>query len=982
MTATRRQRRSRTAAAVGLVTLLAACTSTADVEVEAPEAPVATAVPPSTEAPQPVEGSTPVTAPDPNGLPPLGEVDPAIVIGELDNGLRYFIRNNDNPGGRVEMRLAIDAGSALEDDTQVGGAHFLEHMLFNGTEKFPENELIAVLRSFGASFGADINAYTSYDETVYQLTMPAEDADVVDTGLDVLEQWLSAATIDQAQVEAERGVVLDEWRGSEASSNGRIFDALEELFLAGSPYEGKDPIGTADAIEATDAEPLRAFYDDWYRPDNTAVVVVGDIDTDTIEAGIAERFGPIVARGASRTRPELLVEPSTEIQAMILADPDVAEGFVQVTLPSTVEDAVSVEADYQNSMLDSMAFDIIATRLGNDALRGEAPFDDAWVDSSGFVRSLDAPEIIVSGDGVALEASTQAVLDEYERVRRFGFSQDEVDRVVESYRTSAESTYAARDSRQDADFADEYVRHALEGEPIPTADAQLLFTSAVLDRATPETIAYRFVTRLAEVAPHILVVVPDNEAADVPAAEAFAVQAASMSGRDLEPRSEEVGIDDELLIAPEPVAEVSSERLTRNGMESFVDPVVLVFPNGVRVSLNTNAIADGQVAFEARSPGGLAVLDDADVAAADAAGPVVGESGVATYDRVELDDFLSDKDVGLQVTIDEFTEGMFGRAATADLETLFQLIHLMMTQPRVDPVALEQYLDDELSIASDPSIDPGYAEFAALLDARYDDPRFLLPTVDSLNSVTADDIARVYRDRVGDASDFTFAFSGDFDPDEAIELSRRYLGTLPSTGNVDRVDFVEPSPPSGIVAEQVNAGQGEQASVALLFTAPATTDRADDVVAAIMQEVITARLTDVVREELGDSYSPFSFARIGDGSQPNAETYISNTTSPELLDEVVAAVGEQLDDLRTSGPTDAEFEAASENIRQQLDLFSNEQINDEVLSVFTDPAGSASFDEFLDQRRWVDETTATDIRDAIARWLPADRYIDVRVLPR
>jgi zinc protease len=307
---------------------------TADVEVRT--ASTADVAPGGTASSQPADGSTPVTAPDPTGLPSLSEPDPAIVIGELDNGLRYLIRDNDNPGGRVEMRLAVDAGSVLEDDTQDGGAHFLEHMLFNGTEKFPENELIAVLRSFGAGFGADINAYTDYDETVYQLTMPTADPTVVDTGLDVLEQWLSAATIDQAQVEAERGVVLDEWRGSEASSNGRIFDALEELFLAGSPYEDKDPIGTDAAIVATDAEPLRAFYDDWYRPDNAAVVVVGDIDPGSIEDGIVERFGPIRARGASPSRPEPTVEPSDEPRVVILADPDVAEGFAQVTLPLAV----------------------------------------------------------------------------------------------------------------------------------------------------------------------------------------------------------------------------------------------------------------------------------------------------------------------------------------------------------------------------------------------------------------------------------------------------------------------------------------------------------------------------------------------------------------------------------------------------------------------------------------------------------------------
>jgi zinc protease len=969
-------------AAVAAVTLglLAGCTAASDVEVRTADTDVAASA--GTPVPRSVDGSTPVTAPDPTGLPSMSDPDPAIVIGELDNGLRYFIRDNDNPGRRVEMRLAIDAGSALEDETQDGGAHFLEHMLFNGTEEFPENELIAVLRSFGAGFGADINAYTSYDETVYQLTMPTEDPAVVDTGLDVLEQWLSAATIDQAQVEAERGVVLDEWRGSAASSNGRVFDALEDLFLSGSPYEDKRPIGTESAIAATNAGPLRAFYDAWYRPDNAAVVVVGDIDAGTIEAGIVERFGPIVARGATPARPELTVETSPEPVAMILADPDVAKGFAQVTLPLTVVEAESVEAEFQDSILDSMAFDMIATRLANDALRGEAPFDDARVDASSFVRSLDAPEIVVSADGDALEASTQAVFDEYERVRRFGFSQAEVDRVVESYRTSAQSTYDGRESRQDADFADEYVRHVLTDEPIPTADAQFEFTEAVLDRATPETIAYRFVQRLGTAGPHVLVVVPESEAAAVPDAATFEGQATSMGERELSPRPDDAGIYGDLMVPPEPIEEVSTERLSDDGMEEFVDPVVVEFDNGVRVSLNTSTIVEGQVAFEARSPGGLAVLADEDVPAAGAAGAVVGQSGIATYGPVELDDYLSDKDIGLQATIDAFTEGFYGSAATSDLETLFQLIHLSMTQPRIDPIALEQYLDDELAIASDPSLDPGYAEFKTLLEARYDDQRFLLPTVDSLNSVTADDIDRVYRDRFGDASDFSFAFSGDFDLVEAIELSRRYLATLPATGRVEPVDYVEPAPPAGVVAAQANAGEGAQASVALLFTASATSDRRDDIAAAILQEVVTARLTDVVREELGDSYSPYAFVQVTDGASPNAETYISNTTAPELLDEVVAAVTSQLDDLRAVGPTEPEFAAARENIRQQVQLFSNEQVNDEVLSVFTDPAGNASFDEFLDQAQWVEFIDAAEIRAVAQRWLPADQYIEVRVLPR
>jgi zinc protease len=976
---------------LGLV--LTACTSTSDVsdidskassktDAGATSTTPPDSVPADTTAAEPVDGSTPIAAPDASGLPSIDDPDPKILIGTLDNGLQYLIRNNNNPGGRVDMRLAVNAGSALEDDSQIGGAHFLEHMLFNGTEMFPGNELVDVLRSFGSGFGADINAYTSYDETVYELTMSSDDDEVVATGLDVLEQWLSAATIDQAQVEAERGVVLDEWRGSEASSGGRIFDALEELFLSGSPYEGRDPSGTEAAINSMDSEPLRRFYDDWYRPDNAAVVVVGDVDLAAIEQGIIDRFSSLVPRGSNPGRPELVVEPATEAKVEIHAEPDLAEGFAAVTLPLSPSEGVAAESEIQRAVLDALAFDIIGTRLSDDALRGDAPFDDAQSGSRDLVRSFDAREVVVSADGVEVEAATQAIFDEYERVRRFGFSEAEVDRAVSSIRSSADSVYAGRDSRQDAEFADEYVRYFLEDEPIPTADASNELINAILDRATPETVAYGFVNRLAESGPHVLVVVPEGEFSDVPAEEVFLAQASSMGELTLQPREESAGIEGDLMTAPDPVDEISLETLSDGNTVSFIEPLILAFENGVTVSLNVTEIVEGNVAFEGRSPGGLTVLDEADIPAADAAGTVVGQSGVGSHDSIALDAFLADKEVGLDAGIDAFTESLSGFSSSTDLEVLFQLIHLTMTAPRVDPVAVEQYLDDEIPYATDPALDPSYAEFVTLLEARYDDPRFLLPTVESLSNVNGADIERVFRDRFGDASDFSFAFSGDFDIDDAIELSRRYLGTLPAAGRIDDLVVAEPPPPAGVIVEQTNAGEGAQASVSFLFTAPATTNRRDDVAAQIVQEVITARLTDTIREELGESYSPFAIVQLTEGGSPYAETYISNTTGPELIDDVTAAVLAQLEDLRANGPTEVEFTAASEGVSQQLDLFNNPQINNEILNVLVDPDGNASFDEFLNEFRLVPNISPTDVQRYITEWLPADQYIEVRVLPR
>jgi zinc protease len=329
---------------------------------------------------------------------------------------------------------------------------------------------------------------------------------------------------------------------------------------------------------------------------------------------------------------------------------------------------------------------------------------------------------------------------------------------------------------------------------------------------------------------------------------------------------------------------------------------------------------------------------------------------------VELEAFLADKDIDVRSRVDQFTDGFSGVAATADLEVLLQLVHLRMTEPRVDPVALERYLDDELAVAADPSIDPGYAQFVALLNARYDDPRFHLPTVESLATVDAAGIDAVYRDRFGDASDWSFSFSGDFDMNET--------------------DYVEPPPPPGVVSERVVAGEGEQATVLFSYTAPATADRRDDVAARITGEVVGNRLTDVIREQLGESYSPFADISITAGGTPNAETYVGVSTGRDLVDNVSTAVLDELDLLRNDGPTDAEYSAASETVFQQLQLFNNPQINDEVLRVLVDPVGNPSLRMFLAQDRLVETIDADDVRTFLRAWTPVDRYIEIQTVPR
>jgi len=949
-------------------------TSDSGVETEGSEMPALT---------EPTElSSTPVTSPTSAGLPSLTAPDSDTVTGTLDNGLRYLIRDNDNPGGKAELRLAVNAGSVLEDELQLGGAHYLEHMLFNGTERFPKNELIDVLRSFGAGFGADINASTSYDETVYELTVPNDD-DVVETGLDILEDWLSFATISPDDVEAERGIVLDEWRSRSQTSTGRVLDEFAEFHLAGSAYDGRSPIGGQEAIESVTAEDLRRFYDDWYRPELASVIVVGEIDPEQVEKWIVDRFADATSRGQSPARTDVLVESATTTQVEVVGDPELAEGFVRIALPLPSRRAIpeSIEVDEQDSILEGLAFQMIATRLDNEALRGDAPFERAGLSSASWVRGLDAPEIAVDAGGDGIDESVQAIANEFERVERFGFTQSEFDRAVGARRSAAEQSFESSGSRQDVSYADEYVRHVLEDEWYVPAEQEFAFVSAVLDAATPASVADVFVERLATAGVHAFIAVPEAEFEMVGSTEELIAAIDGAAGRDLAPPVAEAETADALMARPNPVRELSAVPLVTDPFTEALDPVVLEFPNGAKVSLNTTSIVEREVFFEARSPGGLDAVADADIPDAEALGEVIGDSGVGDFDRVALDAFLDDKAVSFSPSVDPFTDGMFGTAATDDLEVLFQLIHLMMTTPRADGVAVDRYVDGRLPFAEDPSIDAGYAEFDALLNARYDDPRFLLPTPATLATVNADGIERIAAERFGDVGDWSFSFSGDYDINDAVELARAYVGSLPAAGTSEPLTFDEPPPPAGVVVVETEAGQGDAANVSFLYTASASSARRDDVLARTVREVIGNRLTDFIREELGDSYSPFAAVDIGGGETPAVETYISVSTAPDLAEEVSDAVLEQLGLLRAAGPSAQEFANAIATVAEQLDFINNAQINGEVLAVLVDPGGNASFDDFTNQPRLIATITADDVQSAIAAWTSSTDYIEVRVTP-
>ena len=904
--------------------------------------------------------------------------DPATRVLTLENGLIVYLRQNDRPGKSTQMRLAINAGSGLEQPDQSGVAHFLEHMLFNGTEQFPNNELIDVLRTFGMEFGADVNAYTSYDETVYELTVPTDDPDNLGTGLDVLAQWLTAATLDESAVIAERGVVLDEWRGRDQALGGRIGTALETMFLTGTGYDGRGPIGSDAAIEAMTAAPLRRFYDAWYRPENAAIVVVGDFDIDDIEQLVRQEFEPLTGRGAQPARPDLAIAPYVYSAVVVLADPDEVQASVELTYPAPAVRATTIGA-LRDFVVTQLAFDMIATRLADDVTRGASALLTAGPSNNNSVRGLDAPSVYLTASKNGAADAADAVVVEFERARRFGFDDNELARAVEFYRSGVQADFDGSETRDDNDFASAFVGNFLEQDTIGTASAEYEAYSALLDGISTDAVAAALKTRVSASAPHLFVTVPAG-IADAPTEAGLQTLIDEVADRDIEPREQSAAVGDSLMSPPDEVVEADSSVVV-NEPDYFLDATRLVFENGAVVILNPTDIADGEIALEAVSAGGLSLVPPDEVVAAQYGVGVATSSGIGDLDQVAVDSIVTGSNVEISPYLTVAAEGFSGSTTPDDLELALQLIHQYLAEPRFEQSALDAMKAIDQPYIDDPAAEPAFAAYDALNSARYDNSVYYrsVPTQAELDAIDLVSVERHFKERFSNASDWVFALSGDFDLDEATELARRYIGSLEGDGTTETWAPVEPDPPEGVIELDTLAGSGAQASLSLLYTVESTGSKYQYLQAAMLTSVLDTRLTDHIREALGASYSPFAHVSVYDEPAATVETYVSVSGDPERIDELAATVHADLVALALSGPSDEEYEAALAAMQQEYGYLNNYQLATALLSTSVD---EGDLDELLGEYDELELISKSELQQYATRVLPADNYIQVIQRPR
>ncbi len=835
--------------------------------------------------------------------------DPAVLTGQLDNGLRYYVRQNGRPENRAFLRLVVRAGSLLEDDDQRGLAHFVEHMAFNGTEHFEKSELLDYLQSIGMRFGADVNAYTGFDETVYMLEVPTDDEEILDKAFLVLEDWASAVSFEDEEIERERGVVVEEWRG-DRGAGARLRDAEIPYRFHGSRYAERLPIGDPEILREAPPERLRDFYRDWYRPDLMALIAVGDFDAGSIEEEIRRRFGRLAAADEPRERFEAEIPPHEETLVSIFADPELSRSSVSVAYKGDPDPFVTV-ADYRARLVRGLYNGMLNNRLAERAEEADPPFIGA-TSSRGTLARQRSLYVLSAGarEGGAARA-LEAVLTESERARRHGFEASELERARINTLRSMDRAYDERDKTHSAVYVSEYQRHYLRDEPFPGIAyerelARRYVPGIVLDEVNGAADGWiRDRDRV------ILASGPEKEGLEQPREEELLGVFDRVASVEVAAYEDDVGEGALVPVRPSPGEIVERSTIEELGVTEWR------LSNGVRVVLRPSDFKNDEILFASFSPGGTSLVSDEDWLEASLATSVAQLSGFGNFSLTQLNKALAGKVARVGPVIGPLFEGINGRGSPKDLEALFELIYLSGTAPRRDAEAYESFLTRQGALLRNQSAMPMYAWIKTLQEVvSQEHPRRRMITEEMLADLDEDRIFAVYEDRFRDFSDFTFFFAGSFELEAMEPLVATWLGGLPSTGREEEWRDVGVRPPEGRIERTVYKGLEDKSQVAVVFTGPFEQSQLNRYRLNSMVSLLRDRLRERLREELGGTYG----ANVGGGAERIPVSafaiQISFGCDPDRVEEMLRAVDEEIARIREEPATDEEVGQIGEQQRR------------------------------------------------------------------
>ena len=909
--------------------------------------------------------------------------DPTVVRGTLSNGLTYYIKHNEEPRDRAQLSLVVRAGSVLEEEVQRGLAHFVEHMAFNGTERFAKQEIVDYIESIGSSFGADLNAGTSYDYTVYWLEFPTDDPEILETAFQILSDWAFAISLEPEEVELERGVVLEEWRLYQGFGS-RFQTNLYPLLFGDSRYAERDPIGLTEILETAPVEQLRAYYERWYRPDLMAVVAVGQFDMEAIEAKITQHFAPPPQGEAYQERAAVAdptEKPSFDVPdnetpiVDVFTDPEAPVTqvmLVRKTAPDTGHDL----AAFRRSAVEQLAFMMLNARLFERGQEGDPPWLYSGAGGGSFVEPTDIQTFTIVTEQDGVEVGFAALLEEMQRASQHGFTAGELNREIENLLSSVESAYKQRDQLESSQLAGELRDHFLGGPPVAGIEAEWELYQQLLPQVTLAEIDAVAVDWTESYNTVLLVLGPEgiDPSEDDTLAAALRTQLDGADALVVEPYADD--FDDVPLLATIPTA---GSIVEEEQIES-IDALKWTLSNGITVIAKQTDFKNDEVQFSAYSPGGHSLVADEDFLSAQHAAALVDGSGVGPHDIVTLDKLLAGKRVSVSPYISELYEGFSGSASPEDLESLFQLITLYATESRIDPDYFSTYESRLRTSAELRPTQPDavlYDRANTLLSQGHHRRRPL--SLEMLEELSLDRAEAVYADRFADLGDATFVFVGAFDWDDLRSLTATYLASLPTSGRTEQWRDIEVDPPAGVVDEVVYSGIEPRSQTVWIFAGDAQWSRDDVLALELAGEMLTTRLRERVREALGGSYYIQVSARARQLPDQEYQVAIIYGSDPDRVQELVGEVAIEIDWLKGGGD-----QSYLDTVKEQLRTAREEQVRDNgfwLNQILTTTQLGESLAEITGFDDRLEALSLEQVAAAAQRFLPIDHFVRVVLLP-
>jgi zinc protease len=900
-------------------------------------------------------------------------VDPQITTGRFANGLRYYIRTNKKPEKRAELRLVVNVGSILEEGDQLGLAHFVEHMAFYGKQHFPKQETVKFLESLGMRFGPSINAFTSFDETVYMLQVPTDNAAVLDKSFLILEDWAHNVSFDPVEIDKERGVITEEWRLRRGAA-ARIQDKQFPILLKGSRYAQRLPIGTMEVVQNFRHDRLKKFYADWYRPELMAVIAVGDFDKAAVEGLIRTHFESIPASRATKLRPAYNVPDHPGTLYAVATDREASATNISVYSKQPLRNPTTVGA-YRQQIVERLFSGMLSTRYAELAQKPDAPFLGAAAGRGIFVRTKEASTLSARVKDDGIERGLAALFAEAERVARFGFTAPELDRQKRNMMRGFERLLAEKNNQESSALANEYTRNFTDREPIPGIEYEAALQSRFLPGITLAELNALAKTWVPNSNRVVMISGPQKDGLVMPDESKLAAVIASASGRDLKPYVDSA--DDQPLLGAVP----APGTITRTTTKAAYGITEWELSNGVRVVLKPTDFKEDEILFRAFSPGGTSLASDQDYVPAMTAAQVVSVGGLGRFSASDLRKLLTGKVASARPAIGELEEGLTGGGSKKDLETMFQLIYMTFTQPRRDETMFQVMTAQTKAALANQTATPEFAFSQTLqstLNRNHLRARPMTPElVDQMN---LDKSLAFYKDRFSDASDFTFVFVGSFDLPAMKPLVERYLGALPSTGRKESWKDIGMIPATGVIEKRVDKGIEPKGRAQIVFTGPFRYNQDQRVAIRAMAHVLEVRLRETLREELGGTYSVSASPAYSKYPREEYSFSIAFGSSPDRTDDLVKGVFREIDRLKAEGPTDKELADVKQTFLRDLET-NNKQNGYLLTNISQRYEYSEDLASLFALQDFYNRLTAPAIQEAARTYLNTNNYVKVTLFP-